>query len=144
LNLETNDCCSVERVEDLVFSQQQHRPRLPWLAFHPPYDAARLHPPSACPALLLVLPLTRFGQLAKNLPTDPTIFGLIFRSPQTLGVCGELMSNISATRGHPGMRICVCGNPGGDLSHIASLTLGCSRSDFSGANRRVLDHTCGG
>ena len=57
--------------------------------------------------------------------------GLVFRSPQTLGVCGELMSNISATRGHPGMRICVCGSPRGDLSHIAGLTLGRSRSDFS-------------
>ena len=31
----------------------------------------QLHPPSACPALLLVLPLTSFGQLAKNLP--PTV-----------------------------------------------------------------------
>ena len=107
----------------------------------------QLHPPSACPALLLVLPLTSFGQLAKfapNCPTDPTNFGLVFRSPQTLGVCGELMSNISATRGHPGMRICVCGSPRGDLSHIASLTLGCSRSDVSGANQRAQDHTCGG
>ena len=108
----------------------------------------QLHPPSACPALLLVLPLTSFGQLAKNLPptVQPTPQTLaLFSGPhKTLGVCGELMSNISATRGHPGMRICVCGSPRGDLSHIASVTLGCSRSDFSGANRRAQDHTCGG
>ena len=106
----------------------------------------QLHPPSDCPALLLVLPLTSFGQLAKNLPqlSDPTNFGLVFRSPQTLGVCGELMSNISATRGHPGMRICVCGSPRGDLSHIAGLTLGRSTERFSGANRRPQDHTCVG
>ena len=52
--------------------------------------------------------------------------------------------NISATRGRQDMRFCVCGSPRGDLSHIASVTLGCSRSDFSGANRRVQDHTCGG
>jgi len=70
-------------------------------------------------------------KIAPNCPTDPTNFGLVFRSPQTLGVCGELMSNISATRGHPCMRICVCGSPRGDLSHIAGLTLGRSRSDFS-------------
>jgi hypothetical protein len=76
--------------------------------------------------------------------SDPTNFGLVFRSPQTLGVCGELMSNISATRGHPGMRICVCGSPRGDLSHIAGLTLGRSTERFSGANRRPQDHTCVG
>jgi hypothetical protein len=77
---------------------------------------------------------TRLGRelnCAPNCPTDPTNFVLVFRSPQTLGVCGELMSNISATRGHPCMRICVCGSPRGDLSHIAGLTLGRSRSDFS-------------
>ena len=51
----------------------------------------------------------------------------------------ELMSNISSTRGHPDMCLCVCGSPRGDLSHIASLTLGCSLSDFSGANRRADD-----
>ena len=85
-------------------------------------------------------------KIAPNCPTDPTNFGLVFRpgSPQTLRVFGELMSNISATRGRPDMRFCVCGSPRGDLSHIASVTLGCSRSDFSGANRRVQDHTCGG
>jgi hypothetical protein len=93
----------------------------------------QLHPPSACPALLLVLPQFRTvgKKFAPNCPTDPTNFVLVFRSPQTLGVCGELMSNISATRGHPCMRICVCGSPRGDLSHIAGLTLGRSRSDFS-------------
>jgi hypothetical protein len=68
----------------------------------------------------------------------------LFSSPHRLSGSMELMSNISATRGHPGMRICVCGSPRGNLSHIASLTLGCSRSDFSGANRRAQDHTCGG
>ena len=65
-----------------------------------------------------------------NCPTPQTL--ALFSGPhKTLGVCGELMSNISATRGHPGMRICVCGSPRGDLSHIAGLTLGRSRSDFS-------------
>ena len=40
-------------------------------------------------------------KFAPNCPTDPsnkqtlTHFGLVFRSPQTLGVCGELTSNIS-------------------------------------------------
>jgi hypothetical protein len=28
---------------------------------------------------------------------------------------------------HEQYRLCVCGSPRGDLSHIASLTLGCSR-----------------
>ena len=81
-------------------------------------------------ATVLLLPLS-FGQLAKNLPpncpTDPTNFGLVFRSPRTLRVFGDLMSNISATRGRPDMRFCVCGSPSEDLSHIASLTIGCSR-----------------
>jgi hypothetical protein len=77
-------------------------------------------------------------------PSNPTNFGLVFRSPQTLRVFGELMSNISATRGRPNMRFCVCGSPRRDLSHIAGLTLGRSRSDFSGANRRAQDHTCKG
>ena len=40
----------------------------------------QLHPPSDCPALLLVLPLTSFGQLAKNLP--PTVQP----TPQTLAL----------------------------------------------------------
>ena len=55
----------------------------------------------------------------------------------------NLMSNISATRGRPDMRFCVCGSPRGDLSHIAGLTLGLCMSDFSGDNRRAQDHTCG-
>jgi hypothetical protein len=59
--------------------------------------------------------------------SDPTNFGLVFRSPRTLRVFGDLMSNISATRGRPDMRFCVCGSPSEDLSHIASLTIGCSR-----------------
>ena len=108
----------------------------------------QLHPPFRLPCHPPRPPSHQFRTVGKkfapNCPTDPTNFGLDFRSPQTLGVCGELMSNISATRGHPGMRICVCGSPRGDLSHIASLRLGCSRSDFSGANRRAQDHTCGG
>ena len=60
-------------------------------------------------------------------PSNPTNFGLVFRSPRTLRVFGDLMSNISATRGRPDMRFCVCGSPSEDLSHIASLTIGCSR-----------------
>ena len=42
------------------------------------------------------------------------------RSPRTLRVFGDLMSNISATRGRPNMRFCVCGNPSEDLSHSKS------------------------
>ena len=65
---------------------------------------------------------------AAALPSgNPTNFGLVFRSPRTLRVFGDLMSNISATRGRPDMRFCVCGSPSEDLSHIASLTIGCSR-----------------
>jgi hypothetical protein len=77
-------------------------------------------------------------------PPAPPPAPSFFRSPRTLRVFGDLMSNISASRGRPDMRFCVCGSPRGDLSHIASVTLGCSRSDFSGANQRVQDHTCGG
>jgi hypothetical protein len=51
----------------------------------------------------------------------------------------EFMSNISTTRGRQDMRFCVCGSPRGDLSHIAGLTLGRSRSDFSGANQRAQE-----
>ena len=54
-------------------------------------------PPSAYPAPLLVLSpqfRTVVKKFAPNCPTDPTNFVLVFRSPQTLGVCGELMSNI--------------------------------------------------
>ena len=82
-------------------------------------------------------------KIAPNCPTDATNFGLVFRSPQTLRVFGEFMSNISTTRGRQDMRFCVCGSPRGDLSHIAGLTIGRSRSDFSGDNRRAQDHTCG-
>jgi hypothetical protein len=87
---------------------------------------------------------TQFRTVENCQLSNPTNFGLVFRSPLTLRVFGDLMSNISATRGRPDMRFCVCGSPRGDLSHIASVTLGCSRSDCSGANRRVQDHTCGG
>ena len=60
-------------------------------------------------------------------------------------VCGELMSNISATRGRPDMRFCVCGSPRGDLSHIAGLTLGCSRSDFfRSQSESSRPYMCGG
>jgi hypothetical protein len=109
------------------------------------YHSCTPLPPALPSSSSFLLPQFRTvgKKIAPNCPTNPTNFGLVFRSPQTLGVCGELMSNISATRGHPGMRICVCGSPRGDLSHIASLTLGCSRSDFSGANLRAQDHTCG-
>jgi hypothetical protein len=59
-------------------------------------------------------------------------------------VCGDLMRNISATRGRPDTRFCVCGSPRGNLSHIASLTPCWSRSDFFRSIRRALkDHTCG-
>jgi hypothetical protein len=82
-------------------------------------------------------------KFAPNCPTPQTL--ALFSGPhKTLGVCGEIMSNISATRGHPGMRICVCGSQRGDLSHIAGLTLGRSTERFSGANRRPQDHICVG
>jgi hypothetical protein len=86
--------------------------------------------PSGSPLVLS----TQFQTVENCQQSNPTNFGLVFRSPPTLRVFGDLMSNISATRGRPDMRFCVCGSPRGDLSHIASVTLGCSRSDFSGAN----------
>jgi hypothetical protein len=69
-------------------------------------ECARTHPGGArascvpqlrAPAVGLPCPPPRppshhsFGQLAKNLPptVQPTNFGLFFRSPQNLGVCGE-------------------------------------------------------
>ena len=70
---------------------------------------------------------TQFRTVENCEPSNPTNFGLVFRSPLTLRVFGDLMSNISATRGRPDMRFCVCGSPSEDLSHIASLTIGCSR-----------------
>jgi hypothetical protein len=70
---------------------------------------------------------TQFRTVENCQPSNPTNFGLVFRSPRTLRVFGDLMSNISATRGRPDMRFCVCGSPSEDLSHIASLTIGCSR-----------------
>ena len=79
--------------------------------------------------------------LMENLPTvpnRPNFSHIIFVG----GICGgitDLMSNISATCGRPDMRFCVCESPRGDLSHIAGLTLGRSRSDFSGANRRAQE-----
>jgi hypothetical protein len=79
-----------------------------------------------------------FGQLKICQPSNPTNFGLVFRSPQTLRVFGEYMRNISVTRGHPDMRFCVYGSPRGDLSHIAGLTNGRSRSDFSGVEMESL------
>ena len=70
-----------------------------------------------------------FGQLKiVNRPTPQT--SALFSGPHGLSalrVFGDLMSNISATRGRPDMRFCVCGSPSEDLSHIASLTIGCSR-----------------
>jgi hypothetical protein len=123
-----------------------------WMCAHTPGKRVSLVRTAAAPPFHLPCPPPRAPsqfrtvgtKFAPNCPTDPTNFGLVFRSPQTLGVCGELMSNISATRGHPGMRICVCGSPRGDLSHIAGLTLGRSTERFSGANRRPQDHTCVG
>ena len=116
-----------------------------WMCAHTPGKRVSLvrtaaAPPFRLPSLLLVLPLS-FGQLAKNLPPTvrPHKLWPCFQFPTDSRVCGELMSNISATRGHLGMRICVCGSPRGDLSHIAGLTLGRSRSDFSGANRRAQE-----
>ena len=118
-----------------------------WMCEHTPGKRASLVRTAAAPPFRLPCPPPRPSshqfrtvgkKFAPNCPTDPTNFGLVFRSPQTLGVCGELMSNISATRGHPGMRICMCGSPRGDLSHIAGLTNGRSRSDFSGVEMESL------
>ena len=64
-----------------------------------------------------------FGQL--KIVNRPTPLRPCFQVPPR--VLGDLMSNISATRGRPDMRFCVCGSPSEDLSHIASLTIGCSR-----------------
>ena len=61
---------------------------------------------------------TQFRTVENCQPSNPTNFGLVFRSPRTLRVFGDLMSNISATRGRPDMRFCVCGSPRRDLSHI--------------------------
>ena len=57
---------------------------------------------------------------------------------------GDPRRNISSTLGRPDTRLCVCENPRGELSHITSLTSGCSRSDFFRSIRRVQDNTCGG
>ena len=57
---------------------------------------------------------------------------------------GDPRSNISLTRGRPDTRFCVCASPRAELSDIASLTPGCSRSDFFRSIRRVQDHTCWG
>ena len=70
---------------------------------------------------------TQFRTVENCQPSNPTNLVLVFRSPRTLRVFGDLMSNISATRGRPDMRFCVCGSPSEDLSHIASLTIGCSQ-----------------
>ena len=116
-----------------------------WMCAHTPGKRVSLVRTAAAPPFRSPCPPPRppsqfrtvCKKIAPNCPTDPTNFGLVFRSPQTLGVCGELMSKISATRGHPGMRICVCGSPRGDLSHIASLTLGCPRSHFSRTHSEI-------
>jgi hypothetical protein len=47
---------------------------------------------------------TQFRTVENCQPSNPTNFGLVFRSPRTLRVFGDLMSNISATRGRPDMR----------------------------------------
>ncbi len=78
------------------------------------------------PTLLLPRPVLQFRTVENCQPSNPTNFGLVFQV-RTLRVFGDLMSNISATRGRPDMRFCVCGSPSEDLSHIASLTIGCSR-----------------
>jgi hypothetical protein len=122
-----------------------------WMCAHTPGKRVSLVRTAAAPPFRLPCPPPRapsqFRTVGKNFaPNCPTPQTLaLFSGPhKTLGVCGELMSNISATRGHPGMRICVCGSPRGDLSHIAGLTLGRSTERFSGANRRPQDHTCVG
>ena len=49
----------------------------------------------------------------------------------------------SPTRGRLGTRFCVCESPRGELSHIASLTLGCSRSDFFRSIWTIRPHMWG-
>ena len=114
-----------------------------WMCAHTPGKRVSLvrtaaAPPFRLPSLLLVLPLS-FGQLAKKLPATvrPHKLRPCFQVPTDSQ--GLLGSNISTTRGRQDMRFCVCGSPRGDLSHIAGLTLGRSRSDFSGANRRAQE-----
>jgi hypothetical protein len=96
-----------------------------------PRGSSRRLPPS-------VLPPATGVEMAfdpENLPTVPTHSAPLFFQFQSSQAqinedCGDLRSNISATRGHQDTRFCVCESPRGDLSHIASLTLCCSRSDF--------------
>jgi hypothetical protein len=64
-----------------------------------------LRPPPAPSSLT-----TQFQTVENCQPSNPTNFGLVFRSPRILRVFGDLMSNISATRGSPDMRFCVCGS----------------------------------
>jgi hypothetical protein len=128
-----------------------------WVCAHTHGKRASLVRTAAAPPFCLPCPPPRppshhsFGQLAKNLPltvqpTPPTNFGLVFRSPQTLTLSGlwGAHEQYLSDRGHPDMQFCVCGSPRGDLSHIASLTLGCSWSDFFRSQSRAQDHTCGG
>jgi hypothetical protein len=69
---------------------------------------------------------TQFQTVENCQPSNPTNLGLVFGSPRTLRVFGDLMSNISATRGRLDMWFCVCGSPSEDLSHIVCLMIGCS------------------
>ena len=82
----------------------------------------------------------KFRPLTSNLEFGQLYF---FCFPVTVDR-GNPRSNISTTLGHPDTRFCVCENPRGELSHITSLTSGCSRSDFFRSIRRAQDHTCGG
>ena len=72
----------------------------------------------SCPTLRLSPPPRppsqhSFGQLKiVNRPTPQT--SALFSGPHGLRVFGDLMSNISGTRGRPDMRFCVCGSPSED------------------------------
>jgi len=71
-------------------------------------------------------------------PDQPSNRFRTFSVPTDLSEgCWELWSNISATRGSPDTRFCVCERPRGDLSHVASHTPGWFRTDFFRSIRRT-------
>ena len=118
--------CKFRRVQTLLRTYT-HPERLPSGDLPgPPVGPLEFRP------LVIKVPIRNFQ--------DSFIF-LVSLSQWTVGTPG---SNISTTRGRPDTRFCVCENPRGELSHITSLTPGCSRSEFFRIIRRAQDHTCWG
>jgi hypothetical protein len=91
-----------------------------------------------------VLPSTQFRTVENLSTVQPHKLRTCFQVPtDSQGLWGAHEQYLS-DQWASDMRFCVCGSPRGDLSHIAGLTIGRSRSDFSGVNQRDQDHTCGG